>query len=254
VTKPEESNRVLEETRVWNDGNLPDIVWANAGYAQPGLFADTSIETLRAQMDINYWGAAYLAHATLNLWTKTGASSTSVSPRHFIMTSSTIAFVGLAGYATYAPAKAAMRSLADCLRSEVNLYNGARQSGSSQGPPVDINIHIVHPGTILSPGFKNEEKTKHPVTRILEKDDPKQTEDEVALAAMKGLEHGQFMVTTQYLGNLMRVSMLGGSKRGNALFDTILSWVTSIAWPFIAKDMDDKVFKYGKTHGLGSAS
>lgn len=257
VTKPEENTRLIAEVTAWNDSNPPDIVWANAGMAVPGLFVDTSIETMRAQMDINYWAAAYLAQATLKSWLGQDSSSTKstsrtavAAPRHFIMTSSSAAFVGVAGYAPYAPAKAAMRSLSDTLRSEVNLYNGARRRDPSSRLTADIKIHTIFPGTILSPGHTEENKTKHPVTVILEEGDPAQTEDEVAIAAIKGLERGGYLITTQLLAHAMRAGMLGGSPRDNWFVDTVFSWVVAVAWLFIAPDMEGKVFKYGKKHGL----
>ena len=268
MTQAAENTRIIEEATAWNHGRSPDIVWANAGAAAPDLFTDTSVDTLRAQMDINYWAASYLAHATLTSWLKTtpsSASSTSSSdisavsgsdrPRHFIVTSSTIAFVGLAGYATYAPAKAALRSLADSLRSEMGLYNGARRSKDAAvvatAPDRDISVHIVLPGTILSPGLERENLTKHPVTVILEDGDPRQSEDEVAAAALRGLERGEFMVTTQMLGSVMKAGMLGGSPRARLVVDTLLSWVASIAWLFVGPDLDGKVWKYGTQYGSG---
>jgi 3-dehydrosphinganine reductase len=256
VTKPEENTRILKEVTAWNNGNPPDIVWANAGMSQPDLFIDTPIETLRSQMDINYWAAAYLAQATLKEWLKpspTKAESSkpkTIKPRHFIMTSSTICFVGVAGYSPYAPAKAAMRSLADTLRSEFNLYNGARRKDPVNGPATDIKVHCVCPGTITSPGHENEEITKHEVTKLLEKGDPAQNEDEVAAAAIKGLEKGGFLITTQFLGHAMRASALGGSPRDSWVVDTLFSWVTAVAWLFIGPDMEGTVFNYGKKHGM----
>lgn len=207
-------------------------------------------------MDINYFAAAYLAQAALKTWIKPSAKSKGnanpkvAKPRHFIMTSSVISFVGLAGYGPYSGPKSAMRSLADTLDSEVNLYNGARRKDPVNGPPADIKIHCVMPGTITSPGFEEEEKLKHEVTKILEKGDPSQNEDEVAKAAVKGLEKGGFIITTQLLGHAMRASALGGSRRNNWFVDTIFSWVIAVAWLFIKPDLDSKVFEYGKKHGL----
>lgn len=251
VTRPEENSRILAEVTSWNDGQPPDVIWANAGASVPGLFADTPIETLRSQMDINYWGAAYLAHSALNLWLKptTQTKPKSQLPRHFIMTSSSVAFVGVAGYATYAPAKAAMRSLADSLRSEVNLYNGAREHSSSSGSQADLKIHIVCPGTILSEGYERENELKHPVTKVLEEGDPKQTEDEVAEVSVKALEKGHYLIATQFLAQAMRASALGGSPRNSWLVDTVLSWITSIVWLFVGPDLERKVYNYGRKHG-----
>lgn len=243
----------------WNDGNPPDIVWANAGVSHPSLFIDTSLEIMRDQMEINYWAATYLAHATLKLWLKptaTGsrsadqADSSKVKPRHFIMTSSVACFAGLAGYTAYSPAKSALRSLADTLRSELNLYNGYRRSHPRDGPPTDVKIHCVCPATIISPGLANENKTKHAVTKQLEEGDPAQTEDEVAAAAVRRLEKGGYLITTQWLGDAMRAAALGGSPRNNWFIDMVFSWVVNVAWLFIGPDMEGKVFKYGKANDV----
>lgn len=233
----------------WNNGNPPDIVWANAGASKPGLFVDVPVETQRAQFDINYWSTAYLAQATLKLWLKPTASPSTAPARHFIMTSSSAAFVGVAGYATYGPAKAALRSLADSLRMELNLYNGARQNKNKPAPATETHVHIICPGTILSEGLELENQTKHPLTKILEDGDPRQTEDEVAAAALKGLHKGHYLITTQFLAHAMRASALNGSPRDNWLVDTVFSWLTSVAWLFIGPDMERKSWNYGKEHG-----
>lgn len=213
-------------------------------------------------MDINYWTAAYLAHATLRLFLKPTTTGTKPSeaafktskplPRHLIMTSSVIAFVGLAGYTPYGPAKTAMRSLADSLRSEMNLYNGARRRSpqAERSPPTDVKIHLVCPGTILSPGLDEENKTKHPVTKILEEGDLSQTEDEVAAASFRALEKGKYLIATQILGQVMRAGALGGSPRDNWFVDTVLSWITSVVWLFVGPDMEKKVWDYGKKNGV----
>ncbi|KAI5205465.1 NAD(P)-binding protein [Aureobasidium subglaciale] len=249
-TSAAENTRILDDVTAWNESQTPDIVWANAGSASPGLFLDTPIATHRSQMDMNYWASFYLAHATLKLWlAPSTAKKGAQTPRHFIMTASTIAFVGVAGYTPYAPAKAALKSLADSLRMELNMYNATIDS-SHPSPAAPTNIHLVCPGTILSPGYEAENMSKHPVTKILESGDPKQSEDSVADAALKGLQRGDYIITTQWLGHAMRVSALGGSPRnGWGVVDVLLGWVTSLAWLFIAPDMDSQVYRYGKEHG-----
>ncbi|CAK4032049.1 3-ketodihydrosphingosine reductase tsc10 [Lecanosticta acicola] len=256
ATKPEENERIISEITAWNNGNPPDVVWANAGTAHPDLFLNTPPDLLKSQMNINYFAAAFLAQSTLRAWLKPSSSKTDISdakiakPRHLIMTSSVVCFAGLAGYAPYSPPKSAMRSLADTLRSEVNLYNGARRKDPVNGPPAAIEIHCVCPGTITSPGHEEEQKTKHEVTKMLEEDDPAQNEDEVARAAVRGLEKGGYLITTQFIGHALRAGAMGGSPRNNWLVDTVFSWIVSLAWLFIGPDMEGKVFKYGKKHGL----
>ena len=99
-----------------------------------------------------------------------------------------------------------------------------------------------------APQIQAKVRIKHAVTKKLEASDPRQTEDEVAVAALKGLESGGYLITTQWLGHLMRASMMGGSPRNNAFIDTILGWISYVAWLFIGPDLDSKVFSYGENN------
>jgi 3-dehydrosphinganine reductase len=260
VSSEAENARIIAEATAWNNGRMPEIVWAVAGSSTPGLFVETSSDTLRRQMELNYFAAAYLAQKTLQAWWYPSKSypaqeksAVSEPPRQLIFTSSAVAFVGLAGYSPYAPAKAAIRSLADGLRSEVQLYNAARRSKTSTGAqpaPFDVNIHAIFPGTILSPGFDNEEKTKHAVTRELESSDPKQTELQAATAAVQGLESGNFMTPTNWLVGLLRWGSLGSSQRNNIVIDTLGAWITTIVWLIMVPDLNSKVWGWGKKNGM----
>jgi 3-dehydrosphinganine reductase len=258
-----ENDRIIAETTAWNHGEPPDIVWQIAGAAHPSLFLETPLEIQRSQMDTNYWGACYLAYSTLRAWTQPSTADSKITgetkakgKRQLIMTSSVAALMGFAGYAPYSPGKAAMRSLVDTLRSEMNLYNGSRRSKDpavrDQAPDKDISVHLVFPGTITSPGLANENLTKHAVTHILEEGDITQTEDEVAAGAVKGLEKGGYLITTQILGHAMMAGGLGASPRNSVVVDTLFSWLVSIIYLFVVPDMEGKVFKYGKEHGVKS--
>ncbi|KIW06928.1 hypothetical protein, variant 2 [Verruconis gallopava] len=266
VTNEEQIEKLVQDTVRWNNDKLPDIVWQLAGWAAPDLFLDTPVDILRKHMEVNYWGACYLAHSVLRAWTGEKSAESDASredatrnkkplPRHFIFTATTAVYCGVAGYMPYSPAKAALRNLADGLKSEMNLYNGARYHGLPSGATPtkpEIKIHLITPGTILSPSFAEENKTKHEVTRILEEGDPQQTPEQVADVAIKALENGNYMSSTNLLGHAMRASALHGSPR-NGLFgvrDMLLSWVVNLAWLFISPDMEKKVYNYGKDHGV----
>jgi 3-dehydrosphinganine reductase len=187
-------------------------------------------------MDMNYWSCADMAHAVLGEWLSP-SSNTAGKPRHLIFTSSVLAFYPIVGYVAYSPAKAALRSLSDTLSQELKLY------GSS------VKVHTVFPGSISTPGFEEENKIKPGITKVLEKDDPIQSADEVAEKSIRGLENGEYLVTVGLLGAAMRGSSWGGSPRNNWVVDTLMAWVTSVAWFFIQKDLDGKVVKYGKENG-----
>ncbi|KAF2690957.1 3-ketosphinganine reductase-like protein [Lentithecium fluviatile CBS 122367] len=261
LTTEAENARMLAEATAWNNGATPEIVWANAGTSTPGLFVELKSETLRKQMDINYWAAAYLAHLTLKAWLypespyqprEKGAKPE--LPRHFIATSSVLGYVNVTGYAAYSPAKAALKSLCDGLRHEVNLYNGARRgknNSTGQAPaPFDVVIQSIFPATINSPGLEQENRTKHPVTKALEESDSKQTELEAATAAVQALEAGRYSTATNWLGKLMRLSSMGSAHRDNLLVDTLGMWLVSIIWLFLGPDMERKVWNWGKKNGM----
>ena len=64
--------------------------------------------------------------------------------------------------------------LAECLRSEFQLYS--------------IDIHTYFPGTILSPGYEQENRTKPQITKDLEGDDSEGlSPEECAKALIKGV-------------------------------------------------------------------
>ncbi|KKA16417.1 3-dehydrosphinganine reductase [Rasamsonia emersonii CBS 393.64] len=256
LTNPAEAERVLDEVTTWNNGAAPDVVWCCAGYCTPGFFIDTPIQTLRDQMDTIYWTAAYTAHATLRRWLapispEEASQQTSPPPRrHLIFTSSTLAFFPVTGYGPYSPGKAAMRSLADTLCQEVEMYNGTRRNKKNAAPAADVKIHTVFPMGILSPGYENEQKLKPALTQLLEEADKPQTPEEVARISIKALERGDYLITTMLVGHLMKGTALGPSPRNNIVLDTLTSWASSLIFVFVIPDLAKKAWNWGKNKGL----
>ncbi|KAI9894291.1 MAG: 3-dehydrosphinganine reductase [Vezdaea aestivalis] len=246
---------VLSRATSLNNNHPPDIVWCIAGSAHPSYFIDAPASTISEQMSGDYLTSAYIAHATLRRWLAPARPDEPAAPhpRHLIFTSSVVAFYPIAGYSLYAPAKAALRSLADTLRQEVLVYNGARQRkgarGGGSGPVADVKIHAVFPNTIYGAGLDAENLLKPEVTKVLEDGDPGQTADEVAVSSIKALEKGEYLITGLFLGSAMRASAFGGSPRNNVVRDTLMSWVTSLAWPVVGPDLDGKAWKWGNKHG-----
>ena len=191
---------------------------------------------MRQQMDINYWTCVEMAQAILKDWLAPSSPSKG-QERHLIFTSSVAAFYPVAGYSTYAPSKAAIKSLSDSLAQEVLLYDES------------VKIHTVFPGGISSPGMERENVTKPEITHVLEESDPIQAPDVVAQRSIAGLERGEYLVTVALLGAAMRGCAWGGSKRNNWVLDTLMTWITSIVWLFVGADLDGKVKAYRKKHG-----
>ena len=251
LTKPQSATDILDRVTNWNNCEPPDIIWCCAGMAHPAFFADASLETLHAQMDTIYWSCAYMAHATLNLWKQPSPSKTTTDPpaRHFIFTSSALAFFPVAGYTPYTPAKAAMRALADSLNQEVAVYNGARLRRDAASPAADMKIHIVFPMGIQSPGLEHENSIKPELTVMLEKDDVPQRPEDVAESAISSLEKGECRMTTMFLGHLMKGCAMGASAR-SSIMDLFWTFLGSIVVLFVTPDFMSKCRKWGEEQGL----
>lgn len=248
----ESAAAILEKVTEWNNGIPPDVVFNCAGNCIPGFFASTSLETLRDQMETLYWSCAYLAHATLQAWTQPVTKAEQIAyrgrPRHLIFTSSVAAFLPMAGYAPYTPGKAAMRSLADTLNQEVQVYNGARMV-REDGPAAEIKVHAVFPMGILSPGFENEQKLKPILTQKLEEGDkPQQTED-LAKILIAELEAGKYMITASLTGHIMKGWAMGGSQRSGVM-DYVWSWIGTLIVPFVSLDHFSKARQWGIEKGI----
>ncbi|KAI0598545.1 short-chain dehydrogenase [Biscogniauxia sp. FL1348] len=236
VSMPDYAAPLLAEAVAWNNGQPIDIVWCVAGKSTPDFWAEVPLSVTRSQMDINFWGSAEMAHAIIREWCAPDAPVVP-EPKHLIFTSSVLAFFPVVGYGPYTPAKAALRGLADTLVQELEMY------------PQKVKVHVVFPGSISSPGFERENKTKPEITQIIEDGDPVQTPDTVAAKAIEGLEKGQYFITVAFLGHALRWSALGGSPRSNRLIDTLMGCLLPLVWLFIIPDIFGKVRKFAKQNG-----
>ncbi|KAJ9650442.1 hypothetical protein H2198_010252 [Neophaeococcomyces mojaviensis] len=256
LRKASSAPAIIEEVTRWNNGEAPDVVFNCAGHCIPGFLASSSVDTLRDQMDTLYWSCTYMAHATLQSWIqpvrKDKQSVYNTKPRHLVFTSSVVAFLPLAGYAPYSPAKAAMRALADTLNQEVQVYNGARSHATEPGPAAEIKVHAVYPLGIQSPGFENEQKLKPALTQKLEEDDKPQDPDELAKLVIQELEAGKYSVTVSLVGHLMQGWAMGGSQRVGVM-DYLYGWLGSLVVLFIVPDFMSKCYQWGKKHGLSGS-
>jgi 3-dehydrosphinganine reductase len=227
---------LFAEVVAWNAGNPPDIVWCVAGVSYPGLFVESPLSVTRKSFDINFYGMAELAHATLKVWLAPDAPVTP-EPRHFVFTTSVAAFVSIAGYGTYSPSKFAVRALADALTQEVLLY------------PQNVEIHMFAPSTMATPGNVRENLTKPEITHILEKDDPRWTADEGADIGIKGLENGEYLIVAGLQPQAMKWSSLTGSVRNNWVVDTIASMIMPLIWCAVLPMMMGTIRKFARENG-----
>ncbi|KAG8161444.1 hypothetical protein KVR01_008431 [Diaporthe batatas] len=238
VTQEGYAAGIVSKATAWNNGKSPDIVWCVAGMSIPMLFhEDRAIAEMRREMGVNFWGGSEMAHAILREWWSPDHKYPN-EPKHLIFTASVLALYGIVGYSPYNPTKWALRGLADTLTQEAMLY-----------PDQPVKIHVVFPGTILSPGFEREQTTKPDITLELEKDDPKLTPDQVAERAIAGLEAGKHFVTVGLMGELLRYGVMGGSLRNNWLVDTLMAWFMAPVWFIVHLVIHGQIKGFAKKHG-----
>ncbi|OGB25305.1 MAG: short-chain dehydrogenase [Burkholderiales bacterium RIFCSPLOWO2_02_FULL_57_36] len=105
-----------------------DIVFANAGIAKPAPFADADASNIDDQIDVNLKGVIYTVQKTLPLLN---------NPASIIFTSTTLAEQGANNLGIYSATKAAVRSLARTLSSEL------KERG--------VRVNVISPGLIETP-------------------------------------------------------------------------------------------------------
>lgn len=228
---------------------VADILFCVAGGSttQMGFLADISPEALISCLEINYYAAIFIAQQVMKRWVQNPASACT---RHIVFISSTAAFVSIPGYIAYTPTKVAVRAFADTLRQELLLY----------GNKDVYQVHCAFPGTFISEAFLEEQALKPELTKIMEgsnvtEEKLKETTESagsVARKILRGLDRGEYFVTTDLEGALLLNNMRGPSPRDHSLLDLLLTFIAVIVWPIVRRNFDSTTLKYGRKHQYGN--
>jgi 3-dehydrosphinganine reductase len=90
-------------------------------------------------MDLNYFG-------TLKLLQPIAKKMALRRQGHIVVVASVLSFMTITGYAGYSASKFALKGLCDSIKYELAAYN--------------VKIHVLAPGTVLTPGLEEENKRK----------------------------------------------------------------------------------------------
>lgn len=196
-------------------------------------------------MNNNYIPSAFSAHAMLRLWLRNNHAhdESKKTPqrrarRTLVFLSSTAILVGVPGYTAYAPAKCAIRSIADTLRQEVMQYCSK---------DFEYRVHLGIPSNFATELFAIEQKHKPVATKIIEGTDGDEdkiyqklpTAADIAKKLLKGISRGDFAVCCDYETELLLANMRGPTpKRGFGFLDSLYGLVAAIVWPFVMWWMD----------------
>lgn len=151
-----------------------DVLVTAAGSAHPGYFEQLDDAVFREQMDIDYFGTLHAVRAVVPSMIERGRG-------HVVTISSTAGLIGVFGYTAYAPAKYAVRGLAETLRSEL--------------APHGIVVACAYPPDTRTPGLEAENELKPAETvRISAAIKPREA-DVVARAVVRGIEKDRLVIT-----------------------------------------------------------
>ncbi|KAI8916977.1 hypothetical protein DFJ77DRAFT_509519 [Powellomyces hirtus] len=214
-------------------GKKVDYVFLCAGGAKPGLFAEQTAEDLQQEMEKDYLTAAFTAHAAVQSFLKHPHPAAC----RLVFVSSICGIMGLTGYAGYAAAKFAVRGLAESLRMELLMYG--------------IRVHIFFPGTIYSPGFEEENKTKPAITKLLEESDEGVTPDKAAEILVRGIEREEYAIACDLTGNLIRSLSKGATPANRTILDGLYACVGWFALSIWRRNADKVMV--GERHRMAAA-
>ncbi|KAF7314747.1 Protein kinase domain-containing protein [Mycena kentingensis (nom. inval.)] len=127
---------------------------------------------------------------------------------------------------------AAAAGLAESLRSELQLY--------------DISVHLCTPGTIYSPGYIEENKTKPKITLKIEESDEGLQPEQVAAALIRGVEKNHFHIPVDLLGDLFRASTRGATPQNGYFLDVLYAFIGWIAIAVWRRGVDKTIVQHGK--------
>jgi len=151
-----------------------DVLVTSAGEAHPGHFTELADDVFRAQMEVGYFGALHAARAVVPAMIERKRG-------HLVFVASVVALVGVYGYSAYAPAKYAVRGLAEALRPELK--------------PHGIVVACAYPPDTDTPGLARENELKPDATKRVSATIKPRSADHVGNAIVRGIERNRLGIT-----------------------------------------------------------
>jgi 3-dehydrosphinganine reductase len=154
------------------EAGVPDMLINVAGASHPGYVQDTTLDTYREMMDLNYFGVVHMVQALLPDLLARGSG-------YIVNFSSMAGFLAPFGYTAYVPSKYAVRGFSDSLRLELK--------------PRGVRVSVVFPPDTDTPGMANENKTK-PYETLEAFSSKLAAPAEVAKRVLHGMHRGQYVI------------------------------------------------------------
>jgi 3-dehydrosphinganine reductase len=152
---------------------IPDYLFNCVGYAYADYIENLSLEDYKKNMEVNYYGQLVPILVLLPYFMKEKKG-------YIANVSSILGYMGLMGFTTYVPSKYAIVGLSETLRNELKPYR--------------INVSILYPPSMDTPGFKKENETKPEECRIMEASGGLETPEDVAEILIHGILKNKFNI------------------------------------------------------------
>ncbi|MGB7196068.1 MAG: SDR family NAD(P)-dependent oxidoreductase [Collimonas pratensis] len=124
-----------------------DLLICNQGFAHTGPVHELPVNDFKQLIEVNYLGHAYLCRAFAPHFMQQKGGT-------IVMVSSVLGYLSTYGYAAYSGSKWAIVGFAEGLRQELGLYG--------------VQVKVVYPGTIDTPGLAQENADKPKVVWEIE--------------------------------------------------------------------------------------
>ena len=132
---------------IQTDLGVPDLAVLNAGTHIPVMASDLSVEPFRQLIETNYMGTVYGLLGVIEIMRQIGKG-------HIAVVSSLAGYRGLPSAAAYGPSKAALISMCEALRPELETFG--------------IKLQLINPGFVETP-LTNKNKFEMPFIIPVEK-------------------------------------------------------------------------------------
>ncbi len=175
---------------------VPDYLINLVGYAYPQYVQELSLADHRESMEANYYGQLIPTLILLPHFI-------GVRRGHIAFVSSVMGYMGIVGYASYAPAKFAIAGLAEVLRNELKPYG--------------IRLSVLFPPDTDTPGFEIENQTKPEETAMMSENIKLMSAEAVGKAFVEGLLQKHYSIFPGGAGLIWRI---------NRLFPWLVRWIS----------------------------
>jgi NAD(P)-dependent dehydrogenase (short-subunit alcohol dehydrogenase family) len=164
--------------RLAGDLGAPDLVVNCAGFAYLDYFENVGAQRFRAMADANLFGTYNVCQSVLRRM-KGGT---------LVNVASVAGLVGFFGAAAYCATKFGVVGLSEALRNELR--------------PRGIRVAVLCPPDTDTPGLERENLTKPPETHAVEGTAGTYSPAQVALALLRGLRRGRFLIFCGFMSRL----------------------------------------------------